>query len=64
MNSINTVSAKRMTWALIAAWSIVTIPAAWGVSQTIHKSLALFQSTQPSPAASASVTPAPDRDGH
>lgn len=64
MNSLNTVPAKPMTLALIAAWSIVTVPAAWGVSQTIHKSLALFRSTQPPPSAPAPAAPAPDRDQH
>lgn len=64
MTSINTAPAKRMTLALIAAWLIVAVPAAWGVTQTIHKSLALFRSTQPLPTATAPVPPAPDRGRH
>lgn len=32
---------------LIVAWLIVGIPAAWGVSQTVVKSLALFKSPPP-----------------
>ena len=60
MNSINTVSAaKRSTLALIAAWSIVTVPAAWGVSQTIRKSIALFNAAQPTAVAPAPAAPPP-----
>jgi len=29
--------------ALILAWAVVTIPAAWGVAQTVVKSMALFR---------------------
>ncbi len=29
--------------ALVIAWAIVGIPAAWGVAQTVIKSLALFR---------------------
>ena len=57
MNNINTVPAKRSALTLIVAWLIVTVPAAWGVSQTIHRSLALFNSAQP-----PAVNPTPDRD--
>jgi hypothetical protein len=54
MDNAKTTPAKSSTLAVIAAWLVVTIPAAWGVSQTIHKSLALFTSppattTQPAP---------------
>jgi hypothetical protein len=28
---------------LLLAWAVVGIPAAWGVSQTVAKSLALFR---------------------
>lgn len=31
------------TVALVIAWAIVGIPAAWGVAQTVIKSLALFR---------------------
>jgi hypothetical protein len=41
---------------LIVAWLIVGLPAAWGVGQTIQKSLALFRS----PAVAAPTT-APSR---
>jgi hypothetical protein len=64
MSSVNTISSKRRTVALIAAWSIVTIPAAWGVSQTIQKSLALFRSTQPALSAPHPAAPARDRATH
>jgi hypothetical protein len=57
MNDTNTFSTKRLALALIAAWLVVTIPAAWGVSQTIHKSLALFTSAPP-----PAVVPAPASD--
>ena len=65
MNSINTVPAKRSALALIAAWLIVTVPAAWGVSQTIHKSLALFTAAQPATNAPPPAAPAPGQtSGH
>ncbi len=35
---------------IVAAWLIVGIPAAWGVSQTVIKSLALFTTTSPATA--------------
>jgi hypothetical protein len=57
MNDTNTISTKRSALPLIAAWLIVTIPAGWGVSQTIHKSLALFTSAPP-----PTVAPAPASD--
>ena len=31
------------TLALVIAWAIVGIPAVWGVTQTVIKSLALFR---------------------
>ena len=37
---------------LIVAWLIVLIPAAWGVSQTVTKSMDLFRSPAPPPATS------------
>jgi hypothetical protein len=58
MNDVKTVPAKRSVSRLIAAWLIVSVPAAWGISQTIHRSLALFNSTQPAPVAPA-ATPGP-----
>ena len=59
MESINTTPAKRSTVALIVAWMIVAVPAAWGVSQTIHKSLALFTSIPSTSNSPAPVAPAP-----
>lgn len=38
--------------ALIISWSVVGIPAAWGVAQTVRKSIPLFTR----PAAPTSVT--------
>ena len=35
---------------LIVAWLVVGIPAAWGVSQTVLRSLDLFRSSPPSAA--------------
>ncbi len=34
---------SRETFAIVASWIVVLIPALWGVSQTITKSLALFK---------------------
>jgi hypothetical protein len=59
METISTVPAKRSTAALVVAWLIVTVPAAWGVSQTIHKSLALFTSARPTSDSPAPVVPTP-----
>jgi hypothetical protein len=39
-------------WVLIAAWLIVGLPGAWGVEQTLYKSLDLFRA----PVASAPAT--------
>jgi len=39
---------------LIIAWLIVLIPAAWGVSQTVTKSMDLFRSPVSSPTTTAS----------
>lgn len=65
MESISTVPAKRSTAALIVAWLMVTVPAAWGVSQTIHKSLALFTSAQTMSDSPAPVAPtAGQSSGH
>jgi len=58
MNSMNRDGAPRSAAMLIAAWLLVTVPAVWGVSQTIHKSLALFTSVQPTADATAPVAPA------
>jgi hypothetical protein len=34
----------RRRWApLILAWLVVAVPAAWGITQTVLKSLALFR---------------------
>jgi hypothetical protein len=41
---------------LIVAWLFVGIPAAWGVSQTVVKSMELFTSPPPAPTA-PSTTP-------
>jgi hypothetical protein len=42
---------------LIAAWLVVLIPAAWGISQTVLRSLDLFKTTVP--AASTLSQPKP-----
>ena len=42
---------------LIVAWLIVGVPAAWGVEQTVLKSLDLFRS-QPPPATQPATQPA------
>jgi hypothetical protein len=42
---------------LVVAWLIVGVPAAWGVTQTINKSMALFQSS-PAAAAAPATRPA------
>jgi hypothetical protein len=34
---------------LITAWLVVSIPAAWGVSQTVMRSMDLFTSPTPAP---------------
>ncbi|MEP7347680.1 MAG: hypothetical protein ABI877_20590 [Gemmatimonadaceae bacterium] len=34
---------SRQRLALIASWLVVGIPAAWGVSQVVMKSMALFK---------------------
>ena len=39
---------------LIVAWLVVGIPAAWGVSQTVMRSMDLF--TSPPPAAAPNTT--------
>jgi hypothetical protein len=44
-------SAKTSIATLIMAWVIVALPAAWGITTTIQKSMALFHS--PPPAMSA-----------
>ena len=36
-------SAPGERWKLAAAWLVVGLPAAWGVSQVVLKSLALFR---------------------
>jgi hypothetical protein len=65
MNDVKTVPAKRsVPLLLIGAWLIVTIPAGWGVTQTVRRSLALFHSAQPPAAATAADAVAPDRGGH
>ena len=38
---------------LAVAWIVVTIPLAWGVSQTVKKSVPLFRASE------AATTPAP-----
>ena len=40
------------------AWLFVGIPGAWGVSQTVSKSMALFNAPPPAPATAPVVTPA------
>ncbi len=42
---------------LIAAWLVVGVPAAWGVSQTVMRSMDLFRSTP------AILTPATTQSG-
>jgi hypothetical protein len=40
--STNRIATRR--WLpLIAAWLVVLLPAAWGITQTVLKSLALFK---------------------
>jgi hypothetical protein len=58
MSSMNTVPTKRSVPVLIAAWLIVAIPAAWGISQTVRKSLALFTSGPAPVVAPATAAPA------
>ena len=42
--------ARRTSTLLVAvAWLIVGFPAAWGVSQTVMRSLDLFRSPPPAP---------------
>ena len=38
---------------LALAWIVVIIPLAWGVSESVKKSLPLFQSTKPAATAPA-----------
>jgi hypothetical protein len=40
---------------LIVAWLIVLIPAAWGVSQTVTKSMDLFRAPPPAPTTTTTV---------
>ena len=40
---------------LIVAWLVVGIPAAWGVSQTVMRSMDLFTSPPPAPPAPAAA---------
>ena len=54
MNNVKVVATKRTTLRLIVAWCIVSVPAAWGISQTVQKSLALFRAAPP-PAVAAPV---------
>jgi hypothetical protein len=37
---------KTSLWSLVVAWVIVTIPLCWGVSQSVIKSLPLFQKSE------------------
>jgi hypothetical protein len=40
---------------LMIAWLIVLIPAAWGVSQTVTRSMDLFRSPAPAPATTTAL---------
>jgi hypothetical protein len=40
------------------AWLFVGIPGAWGVSQTVSKSMVLFNAPPPAPATAPAVAPA------
>ena len=40
---MNTDEGRSSPLALVLAWLVVGIPLAWGVSQTIIKSMALFK---------------------
>jgi hypothetical protein len=47
--------------ALAAAWIVVAIPLAWGVSQTVVKSIPLFRASAPRGAAPTPAGPAGQR---
>ena len=52
----------RTSAALVAAaWLVVCVPAAWGVYQTIRKSIPLFHPPAAHAAAASSPTTAPTR---
>jgi hypothetical protein len=54
--------APRTSPALVAAaWLVVCLPAAWGVYQTIKKSIPLFHPPAAHAAAAATSTTAPTR---
>jgi hypothetical protein len=44
--------------ALVISWAIVGIPAAWGVAQTVRKSVPLFTAPAAHPAATQPGDPA------
>ena len=51
--------AERSSRALlIIAWVVVGIPAAWGVTQTVRRSMDLFTSPPPAPVAAPVEAPA------
>ena len=43
-NSTSTPETQTSRWTILLAWTIVTIPLAWGVYQSLVKSLPLFRS--------------------
>jgi len=47
------------TIALIIAWSIVSIPALWGISQTVKTSINLFRAPPPAAQSAQSGTAHP-----
>jgi hypothetical protein len=51
MKNTKKATMKQSASTLIVVWLIVAIPAGWGVSQTIRKSLTLFTSAPPPAAA-------------
>jgi len=50
-----TVEKKSSAAAILLAWAFVAVPAGWGVYNTVHNSMKLFQkpvvAAQPSPGA-------------
>ncbi len=47
MTNITNNPRKSPTIALIIAWAVVSLPAAWGVARTIRTSLTLFEHSSP-----------------
>ena len=50
---------RKTPWpAIVLAWTFVGVPWAWGVSQTVTKSLALFKGSDAGGATTAATQPA------